>query len=108
EAVRLVGQQAFIARALDQRRDQLEVLDAARLQRRLDMLADGAVADQAQSQGHESLRSTQPAQAMSRSSRPRGPMSCTDKGRPNGPVLNGSAMQGMPSKVQNRLKIGSP
>ena len=35
-------------------------------------------------------------------------MSCTDSGRPNGPVLKGSAMQGVPKSVQKRLKIGSP
>ena len=33
-------------------------------------------------------------------------MSCTDRGRPNGPVLKGSAMQGVPKSVQKRLKIG--
>ena len=110
EAVGLVGQQApmvlGIARPLHQGRDQFQVLDAACLQRRLDMLADGAVADQAELQAHESLRSTQRAQAMSWSSLSRGPMSCTDKGMPNGPVLNGSAMQGVPRSVQKRLKIG--
>src|ERR1044072_6551812 len=72
------------------------------------MLADGAVADQAELQGHESWRCTQRAQAMSWSSLSRGPMSCTDKGMPNGPVLKGSAMQGVPKSVQKRLKIGSP
>ena len=72
EAVGLVGQQApmvlGIARPLHQGRDQFQVLDAACLQRRLDMLADGAVADQAELQAHESLRSTQRAQAISWSS----------------------------------------
>jgi hypothetical protein len=112
EAIRLVRQEApmerIVARALHQHRHQFQILDVARLQRRLDMLADGAIADQAELQGHESLRSTQRAQAMSWSSRPRGPTSCTDSGKPNGPVLKGSAMHGIPKRVQKRLKIGSP
>ncbi len=70
------------------------------------MLADGAVADQAELQGHASFCSAQRAQAISRSSWPGGPTSCTDSGRPNGPVLKGSAMQGVPSRVQKRLKRG--
>ena len=102
EALGLVGQLAVGARPLHQHRDQLDILQP----RRLDMLADGAVADQAQL--HDSRCSTQRAQATSWSSPPCGPTSCTDSGRPNGPVPNGRATQGEPSKVQKRLKIGSP
>src|ERR1700687_6078065 len=72
------------------------------------MLADSAVADHAKPDGHERRASTQRAQAISWSSPRNGPMSWTDSGRPNGPMLNGSAMQGVPKRVQKRLKIGSP
>src|SRR5262249_48613955 len=91
-----------------QSRDQFQVLDAACPKRRLDMLADGAIADQAELQGHDSFCSTQRAQAMSRSSLSRGPTSCTDNGRPSGPGVNGNATEGVPRRVQNRLKRGSP
>ncbi len=57
---------------------------------------------------YDNRSSTQRAQATSWSSERGGPTSCTDSGRPNGPVLKGSAMHGTPSSVQKRLKIGSP
>ena len=104
EAFGFVCQPSVRTRPLHQDRDELDVLQA----RRLDMLADGTVADQPQFHGHESRASTQRAQAMSWSSLRSGAMSCTDSGRPNGPALNGSAMQGVPKSVQKRLKIGSP
>ena len=102
EAFGLVRQLALVARPLHQHRDQFDVLEPGRL----DMLADGAVADQAQPQRRRS--STQRAQAMSWSSPLCGPMSCTASGNSNGPVLKGSVMQGEPSRVQKRLKMGSP
>ena len=102
EAIGLVRQHAFRARPAHQHRHQLDVVQA----RRFDMLADRTVADQAQP--HESRASTQRAQAMSWSSRRNGAISCTDSGRPNGPALKGSATQGVPSRVQKRLKMGSP
>jgi hypothetical protein len=102
EALGLVGQLAGGARPLHQHRYKLDVLQL----RRLDMLADGAVADE--TQPHSSWSSTQRAQAISWSSPRCGPISCTANGRSNGPVLKGRVMQGVPSKVQKRLKIGSP
>jgi class 3 adenylate cyclase len=102
--VLIVCQLAIVTRPADQHGDEVDVLQA----RRLDMLADGAVADQAELQSHESRCSTQRAQAISLSSPRRGPTSCTDKGRPNGPVLKGSATQGTPNSVQKRLNNGSP
>ena len=102
ELVGLVRQHAFLSRPAHQDGDQFNVLEAGCF----DMLADRAVADQ--SQFHERRASTQRAQAMSWSSSRSGAINCTDSGRPNGPVLNGRAMQGVPSRVQKRLKIGSP
>ena len=106
EALGVVGEPAPLAliwaRPLHQHRDELDILQPGRL----DVLADGAVADETEL--HERRCSTQRAQAISLSSPRCGPTSCTDSGRPNGPVLNGRATQGEPRKVQKRLKIGSP
>jgi hypothetical protein len=61
EAIGLMGQQSFPAWPLHQDRDQLDIIELCRL----DVLADGAVADQAELEGHESRLATQPVQAMS-------------------------------------------
>src|SRR5215813_15237567 len=95
ETVGLVRELLVVARAFHQDGDKVDVLEA----RAFDVLANGAVADQAEAEGHDRRCSAQRAQAIKVSSERSGPTSCTESGRPNGPAPKGRAMHGTPSSV---------